>query len=195
MTGHGELALTGIDPAHHAYEHINQIMNSSARARDLVRQMLAFSRKQVLQLKPLNLNTVITELAQMIPRVIGEHIDVRVDLDDPLAPLKADSSQLGQVILNLCVNSRDAMPDGGTITIHTENVFIDENTCRTNIWATEPGPYVLMSVSDTGCGMDDETLTHMFEPFFTTKGVGKGTGLGMATVYGIIQQHSGMITI
>jgi CheY-like chemotaxis protein len=158
----------------------------------LVQQLLAFSRRQVLHLADLDLNEVVGDLVKMIQRVIGDHINIAYLPGQDLASLHADRGQIEQILMNLCLNAKDAMPDGGQITISSKNVSFDQNFCRHHTWA-KPGSYVQMSIADTGCGMDEKTLGHLYEPFFTTKEVGKGTGLGLATVYGIVKQHGGLI--
>src|SRR5437588_9860547 len=146
------------------------------------------------QPKILDLNTVVTGMGRMLTRVISEDIDLRFRLDDSLGQIKADPGQIEQVLLNLAVNARDAMPDGGTLSIRTENVHLNGKLTQSHL-IIEPGHYVMMSVSDTGCGMDAETKSHIVEPFFTTKEVGKGTGLGVAAVYGIVKQSGGYIWV
>jgi two-component system cell cycle sensor histidine kinase/response regulator CckA len=190
VTGYSELALRSISADDALRPKLEVIKSAGERAAGLTRQLLAFSRKQVLQPKVLDLNSVITGIAQMLPRVIGEHIDLRFRLGDPLGQIRADPSQIEQVILNLAVNARDAMPSGGCLTIKSENVHLTGKFDRSDL-TLEPGHYVMMSVSDTGFGMDAETQSHIFEPFFTTKEVGKGTGLGLSTVYGIVKQSGG----
>jgi two-component system, cell cycle sensor histidine kinase and response regulator CckA len=171
-----------------------EIENAVARAASLTGQLLAFSRKQVLRPKVLDLNAVLADVAKMLHRLIGENIDVKVVPALSLGLVKADPSQMEQVILNLAVNSRDAMPHGGRLTIETCDVELNENDSR-NLEGAPPGKYVKLTVSDTGEGMDMETQAHMFEPFFTTKAPGKGTGLGLATVYGVVKQSDGWIWV
>ena len=175
-------------------ENIHQIKDCAIRASDLTKQLLAFSRKQKLLPKVLDLNGVIKKNKKMLGRLIGEDIDVELSLNDDLWRVKADPGQIEQVIMNLAVNSRDAMPDGGRLTIETANVFLDETYVFGHEGAA-PGPHAMLAVSDTGFGMDDETKSKLFEPFFTTKGKGKGTGLGLATVYGIVKQSGGDIYV
>jgi len=173
---------------------IEQIQKASGRAVSMTRQLLAFSRMQVLQPRVLDLNAVVAEMSKMLPRLIGEHIEQVFVPDPKLKLVTADPGQIEQVLMNLAVNSRDAMPDGGTLTVRTANVQMTQvNSARHG--SMTPGSYVLLSVSDTGIGMDEETRTHIFEPFFTTKEVGKGTGLGLATVYGIVKQSGGFIWV
>jgi signal transduction histidine kinase/CheY-like chemotaxis protein len=168
------------------------IRRAATRAADLTRQLLAFSRRQVLQPKVLRLNELVTETANMLRRLIGENIRLHLDLPADVWPVRADPTQLDQIILNLAINARDAMPGGGDLSIRTANVRADA-AFVTGRAGMVPGSYVQLSVEDTGTGMDAETLQHIFEPFFTTKGLGKGTGLGLATVYGIVKQSGGWV--
>ena len=171
-----------------------EIENAVTRAASLTNQLLAFSRKQVLRPKVLDLNMVLDEVSKMLERLIGKDIELRVVHGSSLGRVKADPSQIEQVILNLAVNSRDAMPDGGTLTIETRDVELDENDSR-NHQGVPAGRYVMLAVSDTGDGMDTETQARIFEPFFTTKAPGKGTGLGLATVYGVVKHSDGWIWV
>ncbi|MDY7041354.1 MAG: ATP-binding protein, partial [Chloroflexota bacterium] len=165
---------------------------AAARAASLTRQLLAFSRRQVLQPTVLNLNTVVSDMEKMLRRIIGEDIDLSTMLDLELGRVRADPGQIEQVIMNLAVNARDAMPQGGKIIIKTENVTLDESHVQV-IPEARPGRFVCLSVVDTGIGMDKETASYIFEPFFSTKE--KGTGLGLAVVYGIVLQHEGWINV
>ncbi len=194
INGYAELALADIDPSHPAHTSIREVEEGGNRAKALVNQLLAFSRRQILDPVELDLNDVISNLMKMIHRVIGEHIICDFIPGHELGIVSADRGQMEQVLMNLCINARDAMPDGGHITIETANVLIDGNYIRTHPWA-KPGRFVLLSVTDTGAGMDEVTLENVFDPFFTTKEVGKGTGLGLSTVYGIVKQHEGEIQV
>jgi PAS domain S-box-containing protein len=171
-----------------------EIENAVTRAAALTSQLLAFSRKQVLRPKVLDLNVVLEAVAKMLHRLIGDNIELNVVTAPTLGMVKADPGQMEQVILNLAVNSRDAMPQGGKLTIEAHDVVVDEAGARTPD-GVPPGKYVMLTVSDTGSGMDAETRAHMFEPFFTTKAPGKGTGLGLATVYGVVKQSDGWILV
>jgi len=194
IKGHTELLLNVLPPADHVTRKVEQIDRAADRATALTRQLLAFSRMQVLQPRAMNLNSVVREMANLIPRLIGEDIELVVRSSADLGTIRADASQMEQIIMNLAVNSRDAMPKGGRFTIETSNVELD-NLYRAAHPVVQPGKYVLLAVSDTGTGMDTETQAHIFEPFFTTKEQGKGTGLGLATVYGVVKQSGGFIWV
>lgn len=177
-----------------AQDKLNQIGRAGERAADLTRQLLAFSRKQMLDVRVLNLNAVITELEKMLKRLIGEDIELTAKLDPAMGQVRADPIQMEQILINLAVNARDAMPNGGSLSIETVNTFLAEDYARLRI-DVEAGPYVAVIVSDSGCGMEPETLKSIFDPFFTTKELGVGTGLGLSTVYGIVKQHRGHVTV
>jgi PAS domain S-box-containing protein len=194
IQAHNEHLRDRLAPNDLARKDVLEIENAVTRAAALTGQLLAFSRKQVLRLKVLDLNVVLTEVARMLHRLIGDNIELRVVPAPSLGRVKADPGQMEQVILNLAVNSRDAMLQGGRLTIETRDVELDEDDSRIHEGAL-PGKYVMLAVSDTGDGMDLETQTHMFEPFFTTKAPGKGTGLGLATVYGVVKQSDGWIWV
>jgi two-component system, cell cycle sensor histidine kinase and response regulator CckA len=194
IKGHTELLLNSPSPADHITRKIEQIDRSADRATALTRQLLAFSRMQVLQPRAMNLNLVVDEMCKLVPRLIGEDIELVVRTSRDVGTIRADASQMEQVIMNLAVNSRDAMPKGGRFTIETSNVELD-NLYRAAHPVVQPGKYVLLAVSDTGTGMDAETQAHIFEPFFTTKLQSKGTGLGLATVYGVVKQSGGFIWV
>jgi CheY-like chemotaxis protein/two-component sensor histidine kinase len=178
----------------HLSEMAAKISYSGQRAADLVRQLLAFSRKQIIKPEVLDLNAVVAKLEGMLRRIIGEHIHMKTRLAAGPKPVKADPAQIEQVIVNLAVNARDAMPEGGTLTIEIDNVVLDAGYAAQHL-EVQPGQYMLLTVSDTGIGMTDDVKAHLFEPFFTTKEVGKGTGLGLATVYGIVKQSGGHIWV
>lgn len=194
INGYSDLLLNRLPEHHPMREDVDEIRKAGERARSLTRQLLAFSRKQILEPRVLDLNLLVTEAEKMLKRLIGEDIELVKVLDPRLGRMKADQGQIEQVILNLAVNSRDAMPRGGRLTLETSNVELDENYARAHL-AVRPGPYLMLAVSDSGCGMDKETQARLFEPFFTTKGPGKGTGLGLATVYGIVKQSGGSIWV
>lgn len=177
-----------------AQEKLNQIGRAAGRAADLTRQLLAFSRKQMLDVRVVNLNEIITDLEKMLQRLIGEDIELTTNLNPSAGHVKADPIQIEQILMNLAVNARDAMPEGGNLAIETADAFLDEDYARAHI-EVEPGPYVVFTVSDTGRGMDSAILKCIFDPFFTTKEKGVGTGLGLSTVYGIVKQHRGHITV
>jgi CheY-like chemotaxis protein len=170
------------------------ICRTGERAAALTRQLLAFSRRQVLQPRTLDLNAIVTDMDKMLQRLIREDITLTIAPSPALNPVRADPGQLEQVLMNLVVNARDAMPKGGKLAIETANVELDEVFCWTHEHA-RPGRYVRLTVSDTGCGMDDRVKAHLFEPFFTTKGKQEGTGLGLATVLGIVKQSGGYIQV
>jgi PAS domain S-box-containing protein len=194
ISGHAALLLAERDLKPHIAESLNQIVGAAERAGNLTRQLLAFSRRQPMQLRPLNVNHVLANLSKMLGRLLGENIHLRCHYS-PAAPIvQADAGLLEQAIMNLVVNARDAMPQGGDLLLRTQIVAFDERR-RDRHPQARAGEFVCLSVADTGCGMDAETLRKIFEPFFTTKETGKGTGLGLATVYGIVQQHQGWIEV
>jgi len=194
ITGYSQLILNNLAAEDPNRQSAEQIMKAGERAATLTRQLLAFSRRQVLQPKVLDVNRLIGTLTSMLRRLIGEDIDLQLDLRDGLGQVNADPGQIEQVLMNLVVNARDAMPRGGTLTIETSNIDLDESYTRTHV-TLKPGPYVMIAVSDTGTGMDENTKAHAFEPFFTTKAQGRGTGLGLSTVFGIVRQSGGGVDI
>jgi two-component system, cell cycle sensor histidine kinase and response regulator CckA len=174
---------------------VDEILKAGKRAASLTRQLLAFSRQQVLDPRPLNLNSVVVDMERMLRRLIGEDIELATVLDPALGTIKADQGQLEQVIMNLIVNARDAMPEGGKLLIETRNLQIDQEFVRKYPYPVQQGPYICLTVTDSGTGMDAERQARIFEPFFTTKEKGKGTGLGLATVYGVVKQSGGYIDV
>jgi len=194
ILGSTELLLASTDPDDVRRDDVQEIGRAAHRASALVRQLLAFSRKQVMQPRLVNLNTIVGEMGGMLRRLVGERINLRLDLDPALGDVTADPGQIEQVVANLGVNARDAMPDGGTLTIATANVSRGGMTGASDD-GLPGGPLVVLIVTDTGMGMDEHVLAHLFEPFFTTKELGRGTGLGLATVYGIVRQSGGQIQV
>lgn len=194
IIGYSEALQRQLGQDHSLREAADEIQNAGKRAARLTQQLLAFSRKQVLEPTVLDLNIVVSDAEKMLQRLIGEDIEVKMVLANDLGMVKADRGQIDQVILNLAVNSRDAMPDGGRLTIETLNAELDEHDANRFRYVV-PGRYVLLKVTDNGCGMDADLQSHIFEPFFTTKEPGKGTGLGLATVYGVIKQSGGFIWV
>jgi PAS domain S-box-containing protein len=194
ILGYAELMLMELSEDSPLRQYIAEIIKTTDHASSLTRQLLAFSRKQIMRLQTINLNTVITDMENIFRRILGEDVELFTLLDPALGAIQADPGQLGQVIMNLAMNSRDAMPRGGRLTIETENVNLDEAYASEHLEVI-PGNYVMLTVSDTGMGMDGATQARIFEPFFTTKDSGKGTGLGLSTVYGIVKQTGGHIWV
>jgi len=194
ILGYGEALEDQLAHDPEVRKKAEEITKAARRAADLTRQLLAFSRQQVLEPKVLNLNVVVADLERMLQRLIGEHIELTTILDSSLDSIRADEGQIGQVIMNLAVNARDAMPTGGKIIIETANVELDADYAHQHP-PTVVGSYVLLTITDTGTGMNAETQAHIFEPFFTTKELGRGTGLGLATVYGVVKQCGGYIWV
>jgi two-component system cell cycle sensor histidine kinase/response regulator CckA len=194
ILGWAELCSQETHPGTQLHERIHKIMEQADRAAGLTSQLLSFARRQFLQPKRIDLNIHVSQSTSLLRRVIGEHISITVQAAPDLRVTLADPSQIDQVLMNLCLNARDAMPKGGRLVLETRNIEITAEYCRLVTYA-QPGSYVLLSVSDTGIGMDAETIEQIFEPFFTTKEMGKGTGLGLATVYGIVKQHGGFLNV
>lgn len=195
IIGYGEILQEQVKRSDPLASCVEEILSAGKRAATLTRQLLAFSRQQVLEPKVVDLNGIVTDTEKMLRRLIGEDIELSTVLDPNLSRVKADQGQIEQVILNLSVNARDAMPNGGKLTIKTENAEMTEVDVRRYSYPVKPGRYVLLTVTDTGVGMDVAVRAHIFEPFFTTKEKGKGTGLGLATVYGIVKQSDGYIEV
>jgi CheY-like chemotaxis protein len=194
ITGNISLALLRLGDDHPLSDKLREIAGIAQRAANLTRQLLAFSRRQIIEPRVIDLSATIADLEGMLRRVIGEMVELEVSTEEGLGRVKVDPGQIEQIIVNLCVNARDAMIEGGVLAIRTANVELDEAYSESHP-DVEPGPYVMMSVSDTGCGMDAETQSHIFEPFFTTKPKDKGTGLGLSTVYGAVKQNRGSIEV
>jgi len=194
IIGYTDLSLRRVGLENSIRRNLEETKKAAERAASLVRQLLAFSRKQILEPKILDLNDVVKDMHKMLTRLIGENIQLAIRLETNLGSIKADPSQVEQIIVNLVVNARDAMPRGGKVTIETANVTLSDEAALKHV-AVKPGEHVMLAVSDTGSGMDQETQARIFEPFFTTKDVGKGTGLGLSTVYGIVKQSGGNIWV
>ncbi len=192
IVGFGELLRMRMAGDEQALHDLDEIQRCAERAATLTRQLLTFARRQVTEPVNLNLNTVVADLMKLIGKVVGEHIEVKTSLEKNVPTIHADRGQIEQVLMNLCLNARDAMPEGGRLTVETGDVDLEEEYVRRNPYM-KPGRYALLTVSDTGVGMDEKTRERVFEPFFTTKGPDKGTGLGLAMVYGIVKQHGGFI--
>ena len=194
IMGYSQVLKRTLGTGNPSYEHADEIEKASQRAASLTRQLLAFSRQQVLEPAVLNLNTLVSDMEKMLPRLIGEDIELKFVLQPNLAQVKADPGQIEQVLMNLAVNARDAMPEGGQLTIETANVELDQTYTRQHP-GSRVGQYVMLAVADTGTGIDPEIQSQIFEPFFTTKERDKGTGLGLATVYGVVKQSGGYIEV
>jgi len=192
IVGYTDLLAADFSPNSRELEDLEEIRKAARRAAALTRQLLSFSRKQMLEPRIIDLNGVVTNLEKMLRSLISENIELKTALATGLGAARADPNQIEQVIMNLAINARDAMPDGGTLTIETGNATLDENYAARHV-SVVPGAYVMLAVTDTGCGMNEETKARMFEPFFTTKPPGRGTGLGLSTVYGIVKQSGGNI--
>jgi len=195
IIGYAEFLQESLDAENGLRSSVDEILKAGKRAASLTRQLLAFSRQQVLDPKVLDLNGVVSDMDKMLRRMIGEDVELSTILGPELGRVKADQGQVEQVLMNLAVNARDAMPDGGKLVVSTENMIMDEAFIRRYPYPVQAGPYVCLTVSDSGIGMDAETKARAFEPFFTTKEKGKGTGLGLSTVYGVVKQSGGYIDI
>jgi CheY-like chemotaxis protein len=194
ILGHTELALLQADETHELHDDLKEIQTAAKRSADITKQLLAFARKQTISPKQLDLNDTVESMLNMLRRLIGEDIDLVWKPAVHLWPVKMDPSQIDQILANLCVNARDAIDGVGKLTIETGKKSFNEEYCKEHLGFI-PGDFVMLAVSDNGCGMDKDTLANLFEPFFTTKEVGKGTGLGLATVYGIVRQNNGFINV
>lgn len=194
ILGWADLGIEETDLGSRLHRHFQKVRQQAERAASLTRQLLAFARQQILEPRNIDLNQTVIETVSLLEKVIGSNIDIRANLAPDLAVVRADPTQVEQVLMNLCINARDAMPDGGSLLIESSNVRLDEQFCALQPLA-RPGHHAMLSVTDTGIGMDAATLDRIFEPFFTTKELGKGTGLGLATVYGIVRQHGGFLQV
>jgi nitrogen-specific signal transduction histidine kinase/CheY-like chemotaxis protein len=194
ITGYAELGRDTLPPDHPTQHDLSEILTATGRARNLTRQLLAFARKQIIAPQVVNLNNLMLDIDKLLRRLIGEDIELVTLPDLNLGLVKVDAGQIEQVLFNLAVNARHAMPGGAKLTIETQNVVLDQDTVRQYVGLL-PGAYVALTISDTGVGIDQETRKHIFEPFFTTKDPGEGTGLGLAMCYGIISQHGGNISV
>jgi len=194
ILGWAEIGLEETEAETRLHRHFDKVRHQAVRAAALTRQLLAFARRQILEPRNLDLNQNVTETLSLLEKVIGSNIEIRTKLAEKLTLVRADPTQIDQVLMNLCINARDAMPEGGCLTIETGDMAFDEKYCAVHTFA-RPGHYTLLAVTDTGTGMDAATLDRIFEPFFTTKDTGKGTGLGLATVYGIVSQHGGFLHV
>lgn len=194
ILGYAQLLKSSLPVGNSMYTDVLEIEKAAIRSRDITRQLLAFSRKQVIAPRVVDLNSMIDEMRKALSRLIREDIELRFTLEKDLWKVRIDPSQIDQILVNLAVNARDAMPDGGVLSIETRNVHLDDFYCGEHL-GMKPGQFVMLSVSDTGVGMDEHTRSHIFEPFFTTKELGKGTGLGLATLYGIVKQNDGWINV
>jgi PAS domain S-box-containing protein len=194
INGYSDFILESSHPTDPLYLHAQEIKKAGTLAAGLTKQLLAFSRKQVIEPRPLDVNVIVADAERMLQRLIGEDIRLTTSLDPLLGQVMADSDQVHQVVVNLVVNARDAMPDGGYLEITTNNVDVDESAVAAHPEAV-PGPYVMLTVTDSGTGMNEETLQNIFEPFFTTKERGRGIGLGLSTVYGAVRQSGGWIDV
>ncbi|MCB0213167.1 MAG: PAS domain S-box protein [Anaerolineae bacterium] len=195
ILGYAELSMINLSPEDKLHANLKHIQKAAERAADLTQQILAFGRRQLLQLSTLDINEIIADLSPMAQRLLREDIVLNVHLEPVIGYIRADRAQMDQILMNLIINAGDAMPMGGKLTIETANIFLDKAYFTRYAVEQEPGPYVMLAVSDTGQGMDAATREHIFEPFFTTKKLGKGTGLGLATIFGIVKQHHGHIWV
>lgn len=194
ILGWADMGIEETEPGSRLHRHFEKVRHQAERAGALTRQLLAFARRQILEPRDIDFNQTVTETLNLLEKVLGSNIEIKCALSEDLPVVRADPTQLEQVLMNLCINARDAMPEGGTLIVETFRTSLDEESCKFQTLA-RPGNYVMLSVTDTGIGMDAATLDRIFEPFFTTKELGKGTGLGLATVYGIVQQHNGFVHV
>lgn len=194
ILGYTDMLIADSIPGSPKHHELTQVKLAADSAKDLTQRLLAFSRKQIIELKTVDLGNIITHVEKMLRRTIRENISININISPALSLIKADAGQIEQVLINLSFNAQDAMPEGGTMTIEAANIILDESYSNKHP-EIAPGNYAMLAVSDTGIGMDDETIAHVFDPFFTTKDIGKGTGLGLSTVYGVVKQHKGSICV
>jgi len=194
ITGYAELAMQNVNPKETLYDDLHEILAAARRSSHITRQLLTFARRQSILPEVLDLNASVESTLKMLRRLIGEDIHLSWQPGDGSCPVYMDQSQIDQILANLCLNARDAITGVGRITIETDNLTVDESRCADQS-GFKPGRYIMLSVTDDGCGMDERTLENLFEPFFTTKGTGQGTGLGLATVFGIVQQNDGFVNV
>jgi PAS domain S-box-containing protein len=194
ILGWADMGIEETEPGSRLHRHFEKVHQQGERAAALTRQLLAFARRQILEPRNIDLNNTVVETLNLLEKVLGSNIEIRANLSSDLSVVRADPVQMEQVVMNLCINARDAMPSGGSLIIDTSNITVDERFCGVQPLA-HPGSYAMLSVTDSGIGMDAATLDRIFEPFFTTKEVGKGTGLGLATIYGIVRQHNGFVQV
>jgi two-component system, cell cycle sensor histidine kinase and response regulator CckA len=194
ILGWADMGIEETDSASRLHRHFEKVRHQAERAGALTRQLLAFARRQILEPRDIDFNQAVTETLNLLEKVLGSNIEIKCTLASGLPVVRADPTQLEQVLMNLCINARDAMPEGGLLIVETSKASLDEESCKVQPLA-HPGNYVMLCVTDTGIGMDSATLDRIFEPFFTTKELGKGTGLGLATVYGIVRQHGGFVHV
>lgn len=194
ILGWADMGIEETEPGSRLHRHFEKVRHQAERAGALTRQLLAFARRQILEPRDIDFNQTVTETLNLLEKVLGSNIEIKCTLAADLPVVRADPTQLEQVLMNLCINARDAMPEGGLLIVETAKTSFDEESCKFQTLA-HPGNYVMLSVTDTGIGMDSATLDRIFEPFFTTKELGKGTGLGLATVYGIVRQHGGFVHV
>ena len=193
VIGYSDLILADETLSRRHREDLEKMYRAATSGAQLVRGILLFSRKTPARLQPVNLNKIVEQFRSLLAHTVPKMIEIALFVADDLYVINGESTQIEQILMNLAINARDAMPDGGRLAIETQNILLDEEYCRIHL-GTKPGRYALLSVTDTGTGMDPEIANRIFEPFFTTKEQGKGTGLGLAVVYGIVEQHGGVIT-
>jgi two-component system, cell cycle sensor histidine kinase and response regulator CckA len=192
ISGYAQILAMNKNHSDPEYRKLELILRSTQRGSELIKRLLIFSRKLESNLLPVNINTEVLQVCNTLEHTLPGSIHIKQDLEEPIHTIKADTVQMEQVLMNICTNARDAMPDGGKLTFSTKNIFLNDSFCNSHI-GIYPGPHVLLSISDTGVGLDRDTLSHIFEPFYTTKKSGLDSGLGLAMVYGIVKNHNGYI--